>query len=74
MDVTSSAPAGAAASTATPATGPRPAGIGQAPGRSGGGGVELIGLCKNYDEVPAVRGIDVSIAAGEFFSLLGPSG
>ena len=74
MDVTSSAPAGAAATTATPATGPRPDGIGRAPGRPGGGAVELVGLCKNYDDVPAVRGIDVSIAAGEFFSLLGPSG
>jgi spermidine/putrescine transport system ATP-binding protein len=74
MDVTSSAPAGAAATTATPATGPRPEGVGHPPGRTGGGAVELVGLCKNYDEVPAVRGIDLSIAAGEFFSLLGPSG
>jgi spermidine/putrescine transport system ATP-binding protein len=39
-----------------------------------GGSVEVVALHKSYDEVPAVRGIDLSIAAGEFFSLLGPSG
>jgi spermidine/putrescine transport system ATP-binding protein len=41
---------------------------------AGGGAVELVALAKNYDDVPAVRGVDLSIAAGEFFSLLGPSG
>ncbi len=39
-----------------------------------GGEVRLVALEKDYAGVPAVRGIDLDIAAGEFFSLLGPSG
>ena len=39
-----------------------------------GGSVGVVSLHKSYGEVPAVRGIDLDIAAGEFFSLLGPSG
>jgi spermidine/putrescine transport system ATP-binding protein len=39
-----------------------------------GGAVELRGLTKDYGPVTAVRGIDISIQPGEFFSLLGPSG
>jgi spermidine/putrescine transport system ATP-binding protein len=39
-----------------------------------GGAISLVGLTKAYDGVPAVRGIDLEIAGGEFFSLLGPSG
>jgi spermidine/putrescine transport system ATP-binding protein len=39
-----------------------------------GGSISLVGLTKAYDDVPAVRGIDLEIAGGEFFSLLGPSG
>jgi spermidine/putrescine transport system ATP-binding protein len=39
-----------------------------------GGEVEIVGLHKQFGEFVAVRGIDVSIAGGEFFSLLGPSG
>jgi spermidine/putrescine transport system ATP-binding protein len=39
-----------------------------------GGAISLVGLTKAYDDVPAVRGIDLEIAGGEFFSLLGPSG
>lgn len=39
-----------------------------------GGSLQLLSLYKSYGEVPAVRGIDLDIAAGEFFSLLGPSG
>ena len=39
-----------------------------------GGSVRAIGLRKSYGDVDAVRGIDLEIAAGEFFSLLGPSG
>jgi putative spermidine/putrescine transport system ATP-binding protein len=36
--------------------------------------VRLAGLRKTYGEVVAVAGIDLEIAAGEFFTLLGPSG
>ena|ERR1700688_1147685 len=39
-----------------------------------GGEIELIGLAKSYGDVPAVRGIDLHIRSGEFFSMLGPSG
>lgn len=39
-----------------------------------GGSLSLIGLEKSFGEVQAVRGIDIEIASGEFFSLLGPSG
>ena len=38
------------------------------------GAVDLVQLRKQFGEVTAVDGIDVSIEAGEFFSLLGPSG
>jgi spermidine/putrescine transport system ATP-binding protein len=38
-----------------------------------GGQIDLIGLTKRFSEV-AVDSIDLSIASGEFFSLLGPSG
>ncbi|GAA2290674.1 ABC transporter ATP-binding protein [Actinomadura luteofluorescens] len=40
--------------------------------------IELVGVEKDYhaygETVAAVRGVDLSIAEGEFFSLLGPSG
>jgi spermidine/putrescine transport system ATP-binding protein len=39
-----------------------------------GGCIRLESLSKSYGDAPAVRGIDLEIAAGEFFSLLGPSG
>jgi spermidine/putrescine transport system ATP-binding protein len=39
-----------------------------------GGAIRLARLEKSYGDAPAVRGIDLEIAAGEFFSLLGPSG
>jgi spermidine/putrescine transport system ATP-binding protein len=39
-----------------------------------GGAVTVVDLEKSYGDVPAVRGINLHIAAGEFFSLLGPSG
>jgi spermidine/putrescine transport system ATP-binding protein len=41
-----------------------------------GGAISLVGLTKTYPNstVPAVKGIDLEIAGGEFFSLLGPSG
>jgi ABC-type Fe3+/spermidine/putrescine transport system ATPase subunit len=38
------------------------------------GGIELRGLTKRYGNETVVNAIDVSIAPGEFFSLLGPSG
>jgi spermidine/putrescine transport system ATP-binding protein len=38
------------------------------------GAVELVHLTKRFSDVTAVDGIDVSVEAGEFFSLLGPSG
>jgi ABC-2 type transport system ATP-binding protein len=37
-------------------------------------GIELTGLTKSYGAVRAVRGIDVSVAAGETVALLGPNG
>ena len=39
-----------------------------------GGAIELVELEKRFGEFTAVDGIDLSIGAGEFFSLLGPSG
>jgi ABC-2 type transport system ATP-binding protein len=37
-------------------------------------GIELQGLVKSFGAVKAVRGIDVSVAAGETVALLGPNG
>jgi spermidine/putrescine transport system ATP-binding protein len=39
-----------------------------------GGHVQLVGLEKSFGDFAAVRGIDVEIPGGEFFSMLGPSG
>ena len=36
--------------------------------------VRLEGLHKRFGDVDAVRGVDLDIADGEFFSMLGPSG
>jgi putative spermidine/putrescine transport system ATP-binding protein len=36
--------------------------------------IQLVGLTKRFGDVVAVDGVDLSIADGEFFSLLGPSG
>ncbi|HVQ89347.1 MAG TPA: ABC transporter ATP-binding protein [Actinomycetes bacterium] len=45
-----------------------------APG-TGGGSISIVGLRKEFEGgAIAVDGIDIDIAAGEFFSLLGPSG
>jgi spermidine/putrescine transport system ATP-binding protein len=38
-----------------------------------GGSIELCGLTKKFSEI-AVDNIDLTVASGEFFSLLGPSG
>ena len=37
-------------------------------------GIEIINLHKKYDDVYAVKGIDLSIKKGEFYGLLGPNG
>ncbi|MFZ0002046.1 MAG: ATP-binding cassette domain-containing protein, partial [Trebonia sp.] len=39
-----------------------------------GGSIELAGLSKHFGDSAAVDNIDLSVASGEFFSLLGPSG
>ena len=39
-----------------------------------GGAIQLHELVKSFDGVPAVMGIDLSIPAGKFYSLLGASG
>ena len=36
--------------------------------------ISMQGLRKSYDEVEAVRGIDLEVAAGEIFAFLGPNG
>jgi putative spermidine/putrescine transport system ATP-binding protein len=36
--------------------------------------IEAVGLYKGYGDVVAVDGVDLTIPAGEFFTLLGPSG
>ena len=48
-----------------------------APSSSGSSGVPAVslrGLVKRFDDVRAVDGVDLDVAAGEFFSMLGPSG
>ena len=42
--------------------------------QAGQGAIELRGLTKRYGDETVVNDIAVSIAPGEFFSLLGPSG
>ena len=39
-----------------------------------GGQIELVDLTKTYDKAPVLKGINLRIERGEFFSLLGPSG
>jgi spermidine/putrescine transport system ATP-binding protein len=39
-----------------------------------GGQIELVNLTKSYDRAPVLKGINLTIHSGEFFSLLGPSG
>ncbi len=40
----------------------------------GGAAIEVRGLVKRYEDVEAVKGIDLSIEEGEVFALLGPNG
>src|SRR3974390_77920 len=44
------------------------------PGRQDGTAIEVRGLTKSYGGVPAVRGIDLTVARGQIFALLGPNG
>ena len=46
----------------------------RAPGGTDAAAVRIEGVRKTYGEVVAVEHLDLSIGAGEFFSLLGPSG
>ena len=39
-----------------------------------GGRIELVSLTKTYDRVAVLKGINLTVERGEFFSLLGPSG
>src|SRR4249920_2451953 len=39
-----------------------------------GGRVEVVSLTKTYDRAPVLKGINLTVESGEFFSLLGPSG
>jgi putative spermidine/putrescine transport system ATP-binding protein len=45
-----------------------------APAADSATAVRLVGVRKAYGDVAAVDGVDLEIAAGEFFTLLGPSG
>ena len=39
-----------------------------------GGSIQLAGLSKLFGDSAAVDNIDLTVASGEFFSLLGPPG
>jgi len=41
---------------------------------SGTPAIRLAGVRKSYGQLAAVAGVDLEIAAGEFFTMLGPSG
>ena len=42
--------------------------------QAGSAVIEVTGLTKSYDDVPAVRGIDLTVEHGQIFALLGPNG
>ena len=48
--------------------------VGHARAAGGGGRIDIRALGKYYGRHQVLRGIDLTIEAGEFFSLLGPSG
>jgi daunorubicin resistance ABC transporter ATP-binding subunit len=56
----------------------RPPDSSMEPGDRGGAAIQTVDLRKTYKtksgDVPAVRGIDLSVPRGEFFGLLGPNG
>jgi putative spermidine/putrescine transport system ATP-binding protein len=53
---------------------PAAAPAGGRPARPGAPAVRLSGLRKSYGPVAAVAGVDLTIAEGEFFTMVGPSG
>ncbi|MBB4000879.1 ABC transporter ATP-binding protein [Aureimonas pseudogalii] len=56
------------------AVSPRPATGGPAGARTGAAGLELRGVAKSFGAVDVLKGIDLSIAGGEFVVFVGPSG
>jgi ABC-2 type transport system ATP-binding protein len=42
--------------------------------QAGSAAIEVRGLTKSYDDVHAVRGIDLTVERGQIFALLGPNG
>jgi spermidine/putrescine transport system ATP-binding protein len=48
--------------------------VGEDSGLTGRPSVELRGVTKRFGDFPAVRALDLTVPAGEFFTLLGPSG
>jgi len=52
----------------------RPVAASASPSRSASPDVEILGVTKRFGDVTAVDHMDLSIARGEFYSLLGPSG
>ena len=62
LDITAMAASPATETTSPPVTGGR------------GGRIELTNLTKSYGQQVVLKGIDLTIESGEFFSLLGPSG
>ena len=42
--------------------------------QAGSAAIEVHGLTKSYGDVPAVRGIDLTVEHGQIFALLGPNG
>jgi putative spermidine/putrescine transport system ATP-binding protein len=58
----------------SPAPEPAVSGAGTAAGTAAAPAVRVAGVRKRYGPVTALAGVDLTIEAGEFFTLLGPSG